>query len=1125
LLLVALAGSIQIILWTDLPRQWILHILNERSGLVVKVESISLSWTGRTTARSVTIRLPLDREDSFSADSVQLSNRSIPGLILRRSLGLESVQITRPQFYVQRASDKRWNFQDLVSDVMLGLGGGRVNLAKTRLPQVHVEDAWVHMADPNGGNTVIGPFSFEGVQRTSQSWAFALTSGPAVEVRGTLVEDEECSHAADFRIEPNDAWVTAISGRDPAPIHIIGHWDGRVPKSGLTGSVRLDRLVIGQTTLTGSARISRQPDRVEINPDNMVLQMPAFEGRQVQLDSGNIAVKGNLIEFERVRSEIAAWGAQLSGRWDFDAQAGDLTASWAVELPGEGGHNGVCQATIKSPSVGRKEARLTTTLAGQSALGSWRIVAQTQGSGAQWKRSDWRTSIQECMWLWKSQQMKLDGASADIALDWPIVRLANMALPGASRLQAAAEYDISKRQWFARLDGQGVHPLRDQTEPLDIRLDAEGTDRSIGVSEFRIVQGQTSVVAKGQLAIPSYEIQNGHVQARWQQIAAELPDGLTAPRPGQWSCDANVAGPISPLRLLVEATITGTDVALGRRTTPKLAILLRGDIDSEQVTVATDPFHLFGGVWQARGRHRLSRPLTHLDATVEHLPVQAAADMAGLSVKCEGAAKAQIRLAVPNLDMKQSRAEGTWDVNQLNIPPLKAQQAHGRLVIGGGLVQFDDIELAQDSGKASGGLHFALDQPHLLFISFAASKWPIAGVLSDESSVLSSTQNSSLRILLDSKADIRVDTVKRSTDGEGWFSGQLLCGDQVLGQTGASASLKSGVLEVNDLTGDLLGGTIKGSARIPLARWTASAGQLRWQDVHLNRLGVCWPSAERIEGTLSGTLDATEARRPRALEPIRLELKTSFVGGHIGASQLGDCQAVAFLGGRRLLIEKADMLLCGGHVSAWGQLSPHAGTLSLSVGTDFNDVDLNQLAQVVGSQHSTMTGKLAGQGTLITATDWQHLSGEARINLSQSDLGDNLVVRTLYDALSLKLGTVKPVGTGQVNVRFNGSRIAFPSFVYFNRGVEIRGAGQIDDFRRGVASPVQAYAVGSTRVLKDVRLPGISELDRLMSTLQSGAVSVVVRGTLGKPDPKLVPLPEVREALRYLLWQQLRENK
>jgi hypothetical protein len=1132
LILFLLSLAIQIVLWTDLPRQWAVRLIGEYSGLVVAVDSLSVSWWGHTTVRGISARLPLQEEEFFSVDSVELSHRSIPGLILRRSFGLESVRVVQPQLYVHKGADGRWDVQDALSDALLNVGGGRLSLAGTQVPQVHVEGLSFHMADANSAGGLIGPFSFEGSQQTPRSWGFALTSGPAstrssqpaVEIRGTLIEDRDCTHTADFRVEPNDTWATAISGRDVGAIHAIGRWDGRRGKSGVSGAVHLSRLDIGPVTLTGAAQIDQRDGASRFTPDGLAVETPAFEGRQIRLNGGSIVLKNRGLDFQYVQTEIGPWGARLTGRWDLDSQSGQLSASWAADMPGEGQYNGVCVATVQSPDVGRKEAHLSTTLAGQSVLGSWRVVAQTQGSGAAWNQTRWRTTVQECTWQLKSERMSLDGVSADVAMDWPVVRLMDLTVPEASHLQASAEYDVSNRQWFARFEGQGIRLFRDANEGLDVRLETDGNDERIAVSGLRVSRGPAHVTAKGEWMLSSRELHNGRVEARWPQPSVELYNGQRSSGSGQWSCDANVTGTTSPLKLQVRAKIAGDDVVVGRRPAPRVEIPLRGDLDAEQVTVTTEPFGLFDGVWQARGQHQMSRPLTHLDATVEKLPVQAAAEMAGLSIPCEGLARARIELAVPNLDMKQSKAKGTWDVNQLKLSPLVAQEAQGRLQIGGGLVQFDDIELTQESGKARGNLHFAIDQPQRIFISFATSKWPVQ--LEEVRADGGNAPVHPLTVRLDSKADIQVNTVSKSSDGDGWFSGQLLCGDQLLGRAGASVSLGHGIMDVNDLAGELLGGTLEGSARIPLTEWTASSGRLAWKDVQLNHLGVRWPEVGRVEGAFSGTLVAVEATgRARPLEPIRLDLQTSFADGHIGLGQLGSGQAVAFLGPRRLLIDKIDWDMMGGHLSAWGQLSPHTGVLSLSMGMDFHDIDLGQVLHVTNSEPPTVAGKLAGQGTLITSTDFRQLNGEARIHLTQSDLGDNPVIHRLYDALSLNLGPAKPEGTGDLNVRFSGSRIVFPSLAYFNRGVEVRGAGQIDDFKQGKASTIQGYAVGSTRILKDVRLPGISELDRLMATLQSSAATVIVRGTVEKPEARIVPLPEVRDAFRYLLWQQLREKK
>jgi hypothetical protein len=151
------------------------------------------------------------------------------------------------------------------------------------------------------------------------------------------------------------------------------------------------------------------------------------------------------------------------------------------------------------------------------------------------------------------------------------------------------------------------------------------------------------------------------------------------------------------------------------------------------------------------------------------------------------------------------------------------------------------------------------------------------------------------------------------------------------------------------------------------------------------------------------------------------------------------------------------------------------------------------------------------------------LSGEGRIEVSQSDIVGSRVVRTLYDTLNLRFGPQEPTGTGEVRVQFQGPAVVLSSVQYFNRGVEIRGAGEIQNVNLGTDSPIDGYAVASTRILAGIRLPAIGALDRILGAFQTDAASVRIGGTLDDTEVRVVPLPEILGPFRRLLWAQLRE--
>jgi len=275
---------------------------------------------------------------------------------------------------------------------------------------------------------------------------------------------------------------------------------------------------------------------------------------------------------------------------------------------------------------------------------------------------------------------------------------------------------------------------------------------------------------------------------------------------------------------------------------------------------------------------------------------------------------------------------------------------------------------------------------------------------------------------------------------------------------------------------------------------------------------------------VSGSLDIERANpSTRPPEPVRFALDAHVEGGRFGSARIDSCRIVGFLGDQRLLIHEANLGVLDGRLKAKTRVSAHRGGYHGALIVDFNDLSLDQLAHVIDPNASEYPGILAGNGTILASSDWRSFGGEVRIRMTESDLVGNSVVQALHGALNLRLGARQPTGTGDIAVRFEGPSVVIPSFTYFNRGVEIRGAGRIGDIFAGSQSAVEGFAVGSTRILKGIRLPGVRSLDRVLATFQAGAASVKIAGTVGQVEPRIVPVPEVLGPLYNLLWAQLRE--
>jgi len=1112
ILLVMAALVSYVLLLTALPGRWILDAADDASGLHVTAESFSVGWFGRTRIRNVKVTLPLSNEDVLSAQEIEVSHRSIPGLLLTRALDLGRVQIDGATIHMRRDNSGRWNLQDAWTRIDAGRTpndrSGRV-----ALPLVELRNATVHIADANGAAETIGPVTFTGQPEKGGRWTFSLQTQPQIEAQGQLAPGRDWAHAVGFDLDALGPVLRAVHGPNVEPLQVAGRWEGRVTNGALLGRLDLDRLQAGRLVLQGAVDVTAGAEGVMLRSAGLTMSEPNIAGAPVRLTSGLVRASASELRAERLRIQAGDITASLDGLWDNTAHLGTLAGAWTLAQGTNGSeHEGTYAVVLRSPPLGRKEADvdLTARLEASGRIGH--VTAQLQGDGATWQTSNWELSVPKFTWDDDPKAVDLSGARAEIAVDWPQTRLTSLHLPNAQQVRAQMQIDAATVQWSAQVDANALSVTPWLDEPIDIHLDARGDEEKVTISKFGVLQGRRTLAAEGELSLSDRSVRTVHIVADWSDDDKSAPE--TTKPPARWRYEANVSGPFRPAALKVKGALSGANVPLGKQMVDQVDVTVQADVDDERVTVTTEPFTLLGGQWQIRGRHDWSARLTQLSLAVDELSLKAAADMAGSPLQCEGRVKADLQLAAFGSGLDDAIAFGGWSAEAVRIPPFRAERASGKVHIADGLVRFDEIQLEQAAGQAQGRMQFRLDRPQLLTLGFKTQDWPVRW------------EDRALELYLDGTADAQVDVLAKTLNGEGQLAGHLLWQEKELGRTTLSGSIRKRTLTIREWHAETLGGTLDGTAEIPLDRWSSGVGQLQWQGIEPNALAPWWPAAARVQGRLSGSLTAAQAKNEaRPPEPMRLDLYTELSEGQIGTSQLRGGQVVAYLGPRRLLIDQANFQLLGGQFNGRARVTPHVGKLYTTVVMDANDLDLNQLVHVIHPEAGEVVGRLAGRGNLLFSSDLASFSGQADLNLSESDLANNSVVRTLYDTMNLSLGSSKPEGTGQMRIQQDGVRTLIPSFVYFNRGVETRGAGEIADFRLGSASPVTGYAFGSTRVLKGIALPGVRELDRLMSSLQTGVASVQIDGELGQPKVAVVPLPSLTDPLRRLLWTQLRSGQ
>src|SRR5207245_8904842 len=150
-----------------------------------------------------------------------------------------------------------------------------------------------------------------------------------------------------------------------------------------------------------------------------------------------------------------------------------------------------------------------------------------------------------------------------------------------------------------------------------------------------------------------------------------------------------------------------------------------------------------------------------------------------------------------------------------------------------------------------------------------------------------------------------------------------------------------------------------------------------------------------------------------------------------------------------------------------------------------------------------------GQATLFgPLQNAQLLTGEPAVHPTRSDLANNAVVGGIYDAMRLHIGHDQPSGVGRAQFRLEQGVLNLSNFYYLNRGVELHASGRALDIFRGGDSPIEGYAVGSARPLREMKFPFFAEADDILNALQKSVTTFHVTGLLAHPTLRSARLRE-----------------
>ena len=107
---------------------------------------------------------------------------------------------------------------------------------------------------------------------------------------------------------------------------------------------------------------------------------------------------------------------------------------------------------------------------------------------------------------------------------------------------------------------------------LDLRLNAEGDDRTAHVSELRVAEGERIATAKGRLSFRERGFQDVRLTADWPAGSVRPEQSQAEQSIGRWHLEGDIFGRVQPLAIEMTGQMTGQNISLGKQTVSRIEV-------------------------------------------------------------------------------------------------------------------------------------------------------------------------------------------------------------------------------------------------------------------------------------------------------------------------------------------------------------------------------------------------------------------------------------------------------------------------------------------------------------------------------------------------------------------------
>jgi len=1129
-----LAGVVQAVLWSSLPRRIVASQLEAQTGLAVDLEGLTTGWGGTTRVEGLSVRLPLSDRPIAEVDAATLEHTGLLSLAATQQFTLDRLRAKRPTLNLRRLEDGAWNIERLISIVQANLpatepSGGRA----LPLPELAIEDFTLTLDRGDDKDKVVVPGSSLSLAAHSggaEALDLELTVPGLTTITGRVAR--RGPYTQNLRItltDPADRadWVARLLGEGMSRLDATLTWRGGLAGGGIQGRLGLSPATFGEIKASGAARVEAGGDGVTLRPDGLELTGPPLPG-PVTLAGGRVAYTGERIDLTALTARTLGGQVRLTGDVDTAGLTGELAVDWAgLTIPAGVQHAGRVTVDVNRARPGRRSIDCNVAVTGrESPLGPWRSELSLSVSGPAWDDLAGTVSLDNLVIERPNAPIEFRPINAELAIEPDRFAFRNLRFAGGdhpARLNCRGHYQPSTGSWALELAGRRLNVGGGLPQIERIDLAAKGDARSFTLEQSELVTAGLALAARGAYQ-PDEAARRGPLtgELTLKQVPVSLRQATgSLIRAENVQGRLTLNGSLTPLKLTGSGELEAVALKAGEEPLGDVRLSVEAAANDDAITLRTQELSLLDGTWRIDGQYRLDPAaqqrysLTVRGWSLDLMRLHGAMGGGGL---IRGTGRLTLDARGEALTLDELKVTGEFEGERLGLGPIGVESLTTRLAIRNGELEAHDIVATHENqGRLTGRIALPLDEPSDLSFDLALEPWSL---LPGEAAALT----------VRGQLDGRFDAATLTGEATGRLDARFAAEQTPLLSLAMPLELSGDSLTIDPMTGAVLGGSATGQARLELREPLASELTLTWQEGRPEQLAALAPPLEAARGTLGGRITVGPAPEKHPRGPFRLRVTLSpGEDAAYDAIPLGETTVTLYyVNPERIVLNSFQSRVAGGDVTVWGRLSRHVGNWHLFASGEVDKLQLQpviatflpgrEIVGLIDVTEATLITRLAldGPPRENLRRTLRSLHGRGAATVTQSDFAAIPLFSVFYDVLNLNIGTRVPAGAGETAFRFEEGRLLLENLRYENRGMRLRLLGlSIQDLLKGGESPIRGYALASLNPLPEIE--AFEMINKAISTFQAGVTTVRLTNTLAEPKTVPVVFTGLTDSVRALV--------